>query len=439
MGEYVDIRIKKLSVRYFKNYLEDKVVELFFNQQDLVILENVCEEPNDEDSTPYTKYMYKTSVKRAKERMDCMGYGLSNVEKIFEEKKYDAINYTDFLIHLHVSIEDFDEKAKERIREKVTFQKWKNSMKKIIGYELDNGNIYEEKNCETLDVTTECDKVIKYSLTALNSESYYGINTDIINEAYVFRLILECCDEEEEVCLDFSDLDYYDEDCIPKAIEAAGNAEKTIVLVEGTSDKDILEFAMRKIYPHLSDLFYFMDFDDGHGKKRDGGTSFIIKNLETFYFSKLKAKFIALFDNDATGYQSERKLFDMIQWPNNFRIMCYPEIKDFKKYPTLVPNGTIVPDDINKKACSIELYLPDRIIKDDNNEYYPIEWESRIPIKEEDGVIVYKYQGVIMNKDEIKREFHKLRNAINNNEVVFDLSEWKRMKDLLDSFVFAFK
>ena len=37
-----------------------------------------------------------------------------------------------------------------------------------------------------------------------------------------------------------------------------------------------------------------MDFDDGYGGKRDGGTSYVIKNLKTFYFSGLKSKFIAI-------------------------------------------------------------------------------------------------------------------------------------------------
>lgn len=34
-------------------------------------------------------------------------------------------------------------------------------------------------------------------------------------------------------------------------LEAAEKCEKTIVLVEGTSDKDILEFAIKQLYPHL--------------------------------------------------------------------------------------------------------------------------------------------------------------------------------------------
>ena len=80
------------------------------------------------------------------------------------------------------------------------------------------------------------------------------------------------------------------------------------------------------------------------------------KNLKTFYFSKIRANFIAIFDNDAEGYSSKCSLLNEIKnWPANFRILLYPEITMFHKYPTIAPNGKIVPDDINKKAASIEL------------------------------------------------------------------------------------
>ena len=55
-------------------------------------------------------------------------------------------------------------------------------------------------------------------------------------------------------------MDNWADDCIPKALAATENVSKTIVLVEGSSDKDILEFAMSQLYPHLSDLFLFYGF-----------------------------------------------------------------------------------------------------------------------------------------------------------------------------------
>lgn len=101
------------------------------------------------------------------------------------------------------------------------------------------------------------------------------------------------------------------------------------------------------------------------------------------------------------------------------------------------PNGKIVPDDINKKAASIELYLPDSIIKTGGN-YYPIEWESRKRIRNKNNVEEALYQGVISYKDDIKHKFHEMRNKIERGDEVFKTEEWKNMKKLLETIVFAF-
>lgn len=37
-------------------------------------------------------------------------------------------------------------------------------------------------------------------------------------------------------------------------------------------------------------------------------------------------------------------------WPDNFRILLYPELEIFRKYPTIAPNGSMVLDDINRKS-----------------------------------------------------------------------------------------
>ena len=63
-------------------------------------------------------------------------------------------------------------------------------------------------------------------------------------------------------------MDNWADDCIPKALAATENVSKQLFLLKGSSDKDLLEFAMLQLYPHLSDLFYFMDFSDESGGKR---------------------------------------------------------------------------------------------------------------------------------------------------------------------------
>lgn len=438
MSEYAEIKIKNLSLCSFRNYLDSSIVGLFFSKGDLVIEPNCKEDPEDEDSIVYTKYLYKTTVKRAIDRLDAQGFTLKSFEKQFGERANEIIDYKPRLKNLHIDPENYEKKAKERIEKYVTFQKWKNSIEKVINYEILNGNILPYGTAEEICITTECDKILFQALKDCNQESFYANNIDIINIAFVFRLILDNCDPNDDVVLDFSFLAYWDDDCIPLALLATEGVEKTIVLVEGTSDKDILEFSMRYLYPHLVDLFYFMDFDDEFGAKRDGGTSFVVKNLKTFYFSRIKSRFIAIFDNDAEGYYCKCSLLnDVTNWPDNFRILMYPETKLSKAYPTLASNGAIITDNINRKACSIELYLPDSLIMD-NNQYYPIEWESRKMIKF-NGTEENLYQGVISHKDRIKQSFHALKREIENGKQCFDPKAWERMKVLLDCIVFAYK
>lgn len=438
MSEYVDINIKKLSLFCFRNYVDSDIVSLLFSCKNLIITPNFKIDPEDEDSDQYTQYLYKTTVKEAKERLEAQGFSIVNFQKVFSENMLQSIDYSPYLYHLGVSFDKIDEEMQRRIRKKVTFQKWKNSMCKIVSYQLENGNINEFNSALPTCITTECDKIIFYSLKSSDSDYFYGLNTEFIHIAYIVRLILECCDSNHEIVLDFSNLGYWAEDCIPKAISATKNVERTIVLVEGTSDKNILEFAMQKLYPHLSDLFYFMDFEEVNGAKRAGGTSFVIANIKAFYFSRLKSKFIAIFDNDAEGYQSQMILLNEInRWPDNFRILTYPNLPLYCKYPTLAPNGTIMYDNINKKACSIELYLPDSIIKE-NGEYFPIEWESRKKIKISAKVEKEIYQGVISQKDKIKEKFYTLCKSIAKGEKAFFPDEWERMKRLLETIIFAF-
>lgn len=437
MNQYADIKVKNLSLFSFRNYLNNDIVNLFFSSNDLIVSlgdEENLEELEEDDSS--AKYMYKTTVQRVKERLDARGFGIDNFKKIFDNNMLQAIDYFPFFNHLKIEFTDCE--IQERIINKITFKKWKNAMKKIVTYELEHGNISWYKKTSKIEINTECEKVIFYSLKEDYPESFYALSIEIVDIAYIFRLILENCVCNDEIVLDFTNLDYWAKDCIPKALSAADDVEKVIVLVEGTSDKDILEYSLEKIYPHLSDLFYFMDFDDANGGKRDGGTSYVIKNLKTFYFSKIKAKFIAIFDNDAEGYQSKCTLLnDIKNWPQNFRILLYPELDLFNAYPTLAPNGKIVMDNINKKACSIELYLPDAIIKN-NGRFFPIEWESRKKIKTENGTEKFLYQGVISQKDDIKKKFHELRNSIEKCEENFVIEDWDRMKQLLDTIIFAF-
>lgn len=128
MSEYADIKIKNLSLYWFRNYLKSDIVHLLFSKLDYRCIPDYIDDPDDEDSEKYTKHMYVTTVQKAKERLDALGFSVSRAEHIFDETKYEAIYYDALLSHLHIDYDDYEEKAKKRIGKHVTFRKWKNSL-----------------------------------------------------------------------------------------------------------------------------------------------------------------------------------------------------------------------------------------------------------------------------------------------------------------------
>ena len=292
MSEYAEIKIREMSIWDYRNYLDD-TVGLIFSPGDLIVIPDFVEDSEEDDSYQYTKYMYRTTVHKARERLDALGFSLHRLEKEFKRNIDDLMEMFGFS-QVYSPDEGADTANREKITKHVSYRKWMNALRKVVGYELDKGNITLWKEEHDIAIKSLCDNLILDSLKGRNSEMFYGMDLEYIDVAYIFRAILEFCESNDEVMLDFSYLQYWSDDSTEQGRVSAGNNEKTIVLVEGTSDKDILEFSLKQIYPHLSDLFYFMDFDDGNNVKRDGGTSYLIKNMKTFYFSRIKTRFIAV-------------------------------------------------------------------------------------------------------------------------------------------------
>ena len=98
MSEYADIVIGNLSLHWFRNYVDSKIVSLFFSKNDLIVVNNCNIDDDDKDAGTYTKYMYRTTVRRAKERLDAQGFGLNNFEKIFNDEMPQILNNCDGII-----------------------------------------------------------------------------------------------------------------------------------------------------------------------------------------------------------------------------------------------------------------------------------------------------------------------------------------------------
>ena len=440
MGVDVNLKIGNLSLWYWKSYFDRSTLGFFFTDDDLKITENVKYDESDMEESPHTQYRYSTTIRNAVQRLDSIGYTLKSVQSDFERYKYNCLDYQSILRDLKIDHDRYDEIKEQRINKYVTYKKWKNAVLKYAKHNATHGSIPSFAAYTLfpqIKPKTECERIIYNSLTDYNSQSFYGCLYQEFDPLNTIRIILEGFNADEMLYVDITEMVGWTYESI-NDMRIGEPTEKTIVLVEGTSDKSILEFALRHIYPHLYNLYYFMDFEYAKGKNRPGGVDAISNNMKAFISSRLKSKFIAIFDNDTVGRQAQERLcYEIGVLPDNCRILTYPDIKLAKRYPTIGANGKTVLDNINGRACSIELYLPDDLIKSSNDEYLPIEWGNRVQCNIGHEKLI-AYQGVISDKDSIKEKCFKLMNEIDSSKVQFSSNEWDKMKELIDTILNAF-
>lgn len=441
MGVDVELNVKKLTLLYWKSFFDRNALGLFFCDDDLTITETVNYDKSTTSEIPHTEYKYSTTVRKAIQRLDSVGYTIDRVQSDFESLKMDCLDYWSLLHDLGIDDSCYEEVKEQRIAKHITFRKWKNAVLKYALYEAEHGSILfpsDDKFPEELQPKTECERIVCNSLTDYNAQSFYGCLYQEFDPINTIRVILEGFNGEESIYVDVSEMVGWTYESIDD-MRIGEPTEKTIVLVEGTSDKRILEFALKHIYPHLYNLYYFMDFEYAKGKNRPGGVDAISNNMKAFIASRLKSKFIAIFDNDTVGSQAKERLcYEIGNIPDNCRILTYPDIKLAKRYPTIAVNGKIVTDNINGRACSIELYLPSELIKTSYGDYLPIEWGSRVQCNIGKEKLV-AYQGVISDKDNIKNRCFELTDQIDSGTLPFHIDEWENMKKLIDAIVNAFK
>lgn len=96
-------------------------------------------------------------------------------------------------------------------------------------------------------------------------------------------------------------------------------------------------------------------------------------------------------------------------------------------YPTIGPGGSSV-DNINGRACSIEMFLGKDILKK-NGEYEPIRWKSYIDK-------VDAYQGEIISKSGVLKQFEA---KVKRSQKQIVLEEWEGCDLLLRQIFAAFE
>jgi hypothetical protein len=248
------------------------------------------------------------------------------------------------------------------------------------------------------------------------------------------RAALECR-PDANVTLDLTDLIEggwlsADDDPREAALLQFGWAERhaspIVVLTEGATDARVLETALLVTYPHLAGFIRFADFS--HRPESNAGA--LVRTVKSFAAAGITNRMVALFDADTAACDALRAL-NVSALPQSIRVRQLPSIELARAYPTIGPTGGTVIDDVNGKACAIELYLGRDVLTNADGRLQPVRWTSFMPALD-------AWHGEIVGKREVLERFwNKAEAALANPTVVGD-QDWSGLQAVIDQIRDAF-
>lgn len=242
----------------------------------------------------------------------------------------------------------------------------------------------------------------RYMLKGKRELEQYEFGFPTSDLRFLLRAMLACAGSDEHVVLDVSELvRVYDfgngwqpvAEALAQNIRLGRTCEKILVLTEGRADTRILTKSLNVLYPHLADLYSFLDHEAFHFGGGTGNLGNLVKGLAGV---GLGNRVIALFDNDTAGALQAEEV-SKLNMPENFRILTLPELTLARRYPAIGPNGT-QPTNINGCACSIELYLGQTALTRQDGSMVPVQWKGYDAKME-------RYQGELIDKALVQRRF----------------------------------
>jgi len=212
-----------------------------------------------------------------------------------------------------------------------------------------------------------------------------------------------------------------------QVIRGTGIHAPVVVLTEGRTDAEFLSAGLQVLYPHLTDLIRFLDYE----RKPEGGVSASVRMVRAFAAAGIVNRIVAVFDNDTAAADGLRVL-DQATLPPQIQIIRYPDLALARQYPTLGPptaeasTSSVSLADINGLACSIELYLGKDILSRPDGSFYPVQWKSFMP-----GI--NRYQGKVIGKADIHDAFRaKYARALGKPSTSQD-EDWDGIRLILDA------
>ncbi|HUY45026.1 MAG TPA: hypothetical protein VMV92_04790 [Streptosporangiaceae bacterium] len=167
------------------------------------------------------------------------------------------------------------------------------------------------------------------------------------------------------------------------------------VLTEGTTDERIIKAAFEILRPDIADLMTFLNPE----AKAERGADALAGMVKHFAAARVEHPVVALFDNDSAGRRARSHVPPLL--PTNIRTATLPDIALAQAYPTIDREKREKIEDINGRACGIEMYLGTDVLTD-NGDLEPVQWSAE-PGPDPQGAMARKSKVRARYYDKVKR------------------------------------
>lgn len=422
MGSYCALSLNGYEIDQSGSYI-NKFWSCLFNEDDkrsqlapydLYFIKPIA------DNNQVPTYEYAASAETMKMRLEILGYTLDKVKSEYVTRLNNAV------LMKQKSNSESSEPYKVRDEKHLTslsiggFEYWLHLIKYIFDNKI---NIYSNGLAEE-------DEIYRFILDYNDYDEDLYLGYPNIGIGYFLRGALEVVDPYSELILDITSLvdsGYYEADeavCTSTAqahIDSTLEFQKIIILTEGSSDSSILSKALKLLYPKVESYFSFLDFDS---YKAEGGAAMLEKTVKSFAAAGINNKIIALFDYDAAGMVATARLKKR-KLPDNIRVITLPQINIATNYPTNGPQGK-TNENVNGRACSIEMYLGVDVLTDASGQLAPVEWRSLEPQ-------INTYQGEISGKAELQKKFQQKTSITTKKGSIQPEHDWSGLRLVFES------
>ena len=446
MSSYAYLRVGSLIVSYLRNDVGDELMTLFRDDMldirrarasEYYTVDKGYEEGSLDDDYEMDVVVYRAPASSIADRLDLMGVTASAALAFLDEQ----LNDRKHGVHLDESERELlDAVLADNYR--VILASMNSEERARVEYATELRNSLD--SIRWLELLAAAPEGRSYDLSPDPGSRYWFLEQlryeDYWTERHVLRAVLMAF-PDAEVTLDLTELDRSElqgDRLLSTASDSAASTRRAaavngpvVVLTEGRTDAEFLTAGLRILYPHLTDLIRFLDYD----YRPEGGVGALVRMVRAFTAAGIVNRIVAVFDND-TAAADGLKILEIEKLPRHIRVIRYPSLDLASSYPTLgpptvdSPQGSLSLADVNGSAGSIELYLGIDVLTRKDGTLRPVQWRSFIP-----GMS--RYQGEVIEKDSIHASFRaKYAMALEDHASVQG-QDWEGLRTVIDAIRIA--